>query len=488
MFCAFKIINAQNTFNLNYTSGVKSGAYACEVINANNYLVSSYYNDSSNGRQGLDLKRINNQGAVTMRKRFLFSNYDFLSYLNNKFQCNISNSTLLVSGAGYSNSASVVIIASVNKGSLDTNWTKYYHDGIYNYNLNNSFKVKPNEFWLFGNKYNNSGYTDRPFALKVDSFGNVLSSKTYSVFIKHLIKVVYFDTTTKLLYVGGNNYTIPQAPVEFIACIDTVGNVIWNNQSIGPVAFGQLEKKNNYIVIAGQYYAGDFAPPSTINPTYKLHLLKINSSNGSIIWQKSYGQARATNYLTSLVVNNDESIVTVGSYFPKTVKYAGVTDGIFLKVNSVGDSLWSRTYGNFGGDVQEAFYDIKKTTDGGYIASGVPFYASDPTSQSWVVKTDSLGMAPGITTRVQNFGLNNEEFVVYPNPAKDDLNISAKENRELITKIEICDVSGKLVREENLCTLTETLHINTSDLNNGVYLLKIMSTNCNCSIKLVITR
>ncbi len=473
ILCAFAFAKAQSTFNLNYTSGIKSSAFGVEQVSSNKYFVTSVFVDSAFGQQGLDLKMLDIDGGVTARKRYLFLNREFLTYLNNKFQHNISGSTMLISGGSYTGTMSTVIYSSVNKSTLDTNWVRYYFDGLYDYYLNSTFRTKPNEFWLFGNKFNNSGYSLRPYALKIDSSGNVLAVKEFTSFVNYDVRASYYDPIANLIYIGGRNVNIPQTPISFLACMDTLGNVIWNQQNYGHVAFTQIEVKNNYLVAVGSVYAGDFAPPSTLNPTYKLNILKVNASNGSIIWQKPYGSKRATNYLTSFVINSDESIVSSGCFFPPTTQVAGITDGIILKVNSAGDSLWSQSYSNFNGSVQEAFYDIKKTQDDGFIMCGVPFYAGDPTSQNWVVKTDSLGIAPGKSTGIKNHISKIAEINIFPNPANEQVTIKHKDDCSLFKKYQIYNHLGQLIKEEELNDLTCEFTINIADIQSGYYFLKV---------------
>lgn len=472
LFCVFTLIKAQNTFNLNYTSGIKSAAFGVEEVSANKYFLNSVFVDSSLGQQGLDLKLLNGIGGVIKGKRYLFPNIDFLSYFNNRFQYNLSNCTELISGGGYTGTISTVIYTSVNKNTLDTNWVKYYSDGVYDYHLNITFKTKPNEFWLFGNKFNNSGYSLRPCALKIDSLGNILSIKEFTNFINYDVRTAYFDASSNLIYFGGKNYN-PSTAVECIACMDTLGNIVWNNQNIGPVNFGQIEKRNNYIVVSGSKWfsqTGNFGD-------YKLHLIKLNSGNGAIQWAKSYTDKNIGNLATSFVINNDESIVTAGTLKLGTINSFLTHDGVILKVNSAGDSLWMKTYGNFMSGTQEAFYDIKKTSDGGYIMCGVPFYAPDPSSQSWVVKTDSVGFAPGISTNVNSSYTSHSKINVFPNPVDNKLNIKFDDmllsNHTI--KIKLIDTFGKVILEEEKGGFETATQLNTQYIKNGTYLLQLKS-------------
>ncbi len=70
---------------------------------------------------------------------------------------------------------------------------------------------------------------------------------------------------------------------------------------------------------------------------------------------------------------------------------AGGFDGMLIKLDSVGNILWQKTYGGSGHDF---FNSVQQTGDGGYIAVGytLSFGAGDGTNGDfWVVKTDSLG-------------------------------------------------------------------------------------------------
>ncbi len=61
---------------------------------------------------------------------------------------------------------------------------------------------------------------------------------------------------------------------------------------------------------------------------------------------------------------------------------------------------------------------------------------------------------------------------VYPNPAHDQLNVQAG---EVMSKLEIFDVGGRLIN--SITADSNSVTINTSQLSNGLYLLKIHSGN-----------
>lgn len=100
------------------------------------------------------------------------------------------------------------------------------------------------------------------------------------------------------------------------------------------------------------------------------------------------------------------------------------------------------------------------------------------------VSADRFGFAVDdfkVTTtglKTSDFFKNN--FTVYPNPANDVINVSNLGNLE-ITKASITDVNGRIVKEVN----SSFDSINISELNAGVYLLKINTLEGSGTTKIV---
>ncbi len=69
----------------------------------------------------------------------------------------------------------------------------------------------------------------------------------------------------------------------------------------------------------------------------------------------------------------------------------------------------------------------------------------------------------------ESFELNNK-IAIYPNPANDFINI---QSNYLVQKIEIQDLNGRMISNEN--QNSESIVININELSNGIYLLKIQT-------------
>ena len=70
-----------------------------------------------------------------------------------------------------------------------------------------------------------------------------------------------------------------------------------------------------------------------------------------------------------------------------------------------------------------------------------------------------------------DFFANN--FAIHPNPVKEVLTITAK-NQTAIESVQLIDSSGRIVNQTNVSS-SETTQINVSELNSGVYFVKIQS-------------
>ena len=90
-----------------------------------------------------------------------------------------------------------------------------------------------------------------------------------------------------------------------------------------------------------------------------------------------------------------------------------------------------------------------------------------------------------IPAGINNLTNNNYEINVFPNPANEIIAVSYKQSANSNVNISIYDVVGKLVYTEN--TTSKNSNINTSNLNDGIYFLKLTGKDFNTTEKLVIS-
>jgi len=121
---------------------------------------------------------------------------------------------------------------------------------------------------------------------------------------------------------------------------------------------------------------------SWLAPCVLLFVLFAGTGFSQITWQKTYGGA-AWDKGFCVDQTADGGYIVVGF----TDSFGNGNQIYLIKTDSLGDTIWTRTYGGTGDDRGMC---VQQTTDGGYIIAG---YASSfgDSFQIYLIKTDSLG-------------------------------------------------------------------------------------------------
>ena len=167
----------------------------------------------------------------------------------------------------------------------------------------------------------------------------------------------------------------------YIIKINAVGDTMWTK------TFGGINQ--DYCSSIQNTSDGGFIILGSTNSfgagNYDVYLLKIDSI-GNLLWSKTYGGvARDNGY--SIVQTTDGGFIIAGE-----TKSFGVNfhDVYLIKTNSNGDTTWTKSFGIINIDIR--FSDIQQTTDGGFIIVGD--FLDNQTYDFWdiyVLKTDSIG-------------------------------------------------------------------------------------------------
>ena len=135
----------------------------------------------------------------------------------------------------------------------------------------------------------------------------------------------------------------------------------------------QQTADGGYIVVGNIY----------LNLDWAIWILKLDP-NGNIIWEKTYGGS-GEDYGESIQQTSDGGYIVAGH----TDSFgAGDYDLWVLKLDSGGNITWQKTYG---GPNREAALSIRETSDGGYVVAGGTDYFIPGTGDVWVLKLDSSG-------------------------------------------------------------------------------------------------
>ncbi len=116
-------------------------------------------------------------------------------------------------------------------------------------------------------------------------------------------------------------------------------------------------------------------------------------------WIRTYG---GTNYDWGFSVQQttDGGYIIAGT----TISFgAGAWDFYLIKTDSIGDTLWTKTYGGVNIDYG---YSVQQTSDGGYIVVGYTTSFGTGAADVYLIKTDSTGD----TLWTKTYGGTNEDY------------------------------------------------------------------------------
>ena len=192
------------------------------------------------------------------------------------------------------------------------------------------------------------------------------------------------QTTDGGYIIVGTTYSYGQVGDDVhLVKIDSIGNVLWT-KTYGENINGSGWDKGNAVrqttdggyIITGETY--NFGAG-----LYDIHLIKTNSV-GDTLWTSTYGGI-SQDYGKSVQQTTDGGYIIVGY----TISFPVTNRNVYLvKTDSVGGLLWSKTYGGSSWDYGES---VQQTTDGGYIIGGHTLNSGGGSWDIYLIKTDNNG-------------------------------------------------------------------------------------------------
>jgi TolB-like protein len=219
------------------------------------------------------------------------------------------------------------------------------------------------------------------YLIKTDSLGDTLWTRTYggSSTEEQTANEQSIQQTSDGGYIitGAIRYTGLSLNDVLLIKTDSLGNTLWTQTYGGPaddLGFAVLETTDGGYIIVGEK-----GGPGNSD----LYLIKTNAS-GNPIWTKTYG-GPIRDVASSIQKTSDGGYIITGW----TRSFGtGVQDIWLLKTDSLGDTLWTKTYGGLASDEG---YSVQISSDCGYIISGVTFSFGAGSGDVWLLKTDASG-------------------------------------------------------------------------------------------------
>jgi hypothetical protein len=185
----------------------------------------------------------------------------------------------------------------------------------------------------------------------------------------------------------GNTYSYGEGEFDiYLVQTDSVGNTLWTRTfggSASDCGYDITVTSDNAYVITG-------STKSAGNGKKDVYLIKV-SLTGDTIWTRTYGGIEDDEG-RSVRQTHDNGLIICGS---TASAGAGYSDLYLIKTDSLGDTIWTRTFGGVGG---ESGMSVRQTADSGYMAIGSTGSFGEGYSSIYVVRVDVDGDSLWATT------------------------------------------------------------------------------------------
>ena len=206
------------------------------------------------------------------------------------------------------------------------------------------------------------------YIIKLDSAGNIEWTQAYGSENWDAAGSILQTDDGSYIFSGFYGGISPTNNNLWIVKIDSAGDILWSK------LFG--DSTNSYFGwYIKQIDGGGYVIAGRKNSDVFLSRIDLD---GDTLWTKTYGGS-ARDIAKDMDVTSDGGFIIVG--YTESLG-SGKDDVWLVKTDSIGDTLWTKTYGGVENDQGRS---VEKTSDGGYIISGFSF------GQMWLLRTDSNG-------------------------------------------------------------------------------------------------
>ncbi len=267
------------------------------------------------------------------------------------------------------------------------------------------------------------------------------------------------------------NYYDPSKHKDvFIVKTDSIGGLQWQRFYGGSDDDSGFSVRQNF---AGDYYIGGTTNSFGTGIGSNMYLIKLNTF-GDSLWTRTYGGNFEESAIGLWPTNDGGCILTGSSNSFST----GDFDGYIVKTDANGDILWTRTYGGTGMEVANS---VQQTSDNGYAIAGYTNSIGAGDFDMFLLKTDAFGNSQLNLGQEEPPG-SFDQIRIYPNPTIGHVNI------ELISipanvAIKIYNAYEQVVfQAENTSSQINQFEL---DQPTGIYILEVNSEGISRRFKLI---
>ena len=456
--CFCTVVSAQNTFEKVIDTLGSSTALCIQETFDGGYV---YCGMSSNNGNDVIIVKLDSIGKTEWAKTYSGTGIEYATYIEQT-----PDSGYMVNAVYNSGLTGLNWLLRLDTNG-DTLWTKTFSVGGGATETGNGNSMASVNNFLYGM----TGYYKSP-SLAVSAYfiasngnGFQLASKTYNPSSTLGTESRSIDKTYDdgFIMAGVISTSISTTDIYFIRT-NTYGDTLWTrayDSSQTDVAFDVKQTTDSGFIAACIIY-------DTTVYKYNIYLIKTDST-GDTLWTKQYFSP-FEQVAYSIQQANDGGYILTG--------YANTAVGrslYLIKTNATGDTLWTRM---FNANIDNWGFFVRQTKDDGFIISGISY-------GSYIIKTDSMGMV-GSGTGIAEVN-NPISFTVYPNPTTGIFTIEAKGISRLNSTIKIYNVTSECIYTCQLKN-NETKQINLSALPNGMYVVLLNTKDKVYSKKIIISK
>ena len=279
----------------------------------------------------------------------------------------------------------------------DTSWTRTYGGTAYDEAY--AMEITSDGYYLFaGYGSDQSGFGPDFYLVKTDTNGDTLWTRWYGGSSTEVAYDVIECSDGSYAMAGYTWSYGPGLDNCYVVNVEAGGDTNWtsvfgNPNSIYDHAHAIDQTTNGDYIVAGKTLSDGY---------YDFYLVRLDDY-GDTLWSQHYGGSADDEAYDALQTNDGGFIMAGYSW-----SFGYSADFYVVKTDSVGDTLWTRTFDSWMDDYARS---ILATTDGGYVIAGYAGYSGTMNS-SYIVKIDSIGDV--LWTRTI-YGLSyNEAYSIHP--------------------------------------------------------------------------
>ncbi|MFN0215916.1 MAG: T9SS type A sorting domain-containing protein [Saprospiraceae bacterium] len=407
--------------------------------------------------------RFDSIGDVQWRKVFLPSG----SYFGgSRDAISVEGDYSLIMGSFYTIANGIenaqIFLIKINQFTGDTLWTKQYGNPGWHEFGEDMIRTKDGGFAIVGKTFlANNQPPESILLLKIDSFGNQVFRKEYSIGTTGWTIAETPDSgfilSCTMLYQGVcPGCTTSDYMNDFLVIkTDEFGNQQWFRK-FSPWEWQQYSwggfdieplPDSTYIIFGNKFYK----PFTQAFTYYSRYILFRFADDGTLIDSTSFGGGDGTLFTVAIPIANHTflALATESDYPNNSIGQTGV----LLKISDALEVLWKKEYhiSPPGLPVYDKFYDAVQMPDDGFIICGRSY--EDSTKQNgWILRVDSLGcLEPGCDSTISVHDPPTPEqdigITLSPNPTSGQAQLTLTHLGAVLLGVRVLDVQGRVVSD-----------------------------------------